>query len=115
MKIFKSYGFWTAFAGAVVILINALGDLFGFKIESKLVENVIMAVAGVLVALGVVSMGEKKTKEGQSEENAEEILIEETAQEESVIIKEPSKEDECLTEGKESLAMTQESLAENDN
>lgn len=60
MKIFKSYGFWTAFAGAVVILVNALGDLFGFKIESKLIENAIMAVAGVLVALGVVSMGTKK-------------------------------------------------------
>ncbi|MBO5395173.1 MAG: hypothetical protein J6A28_04685 [Clostridia bacterium] len=75
MKIFKSYGFWTAFAGAVVILINALGDLFGFKIESKLVENVIMAIAGVLVTLGVVSIGNKKfgsqeEKVGESEEAA---------------------------------------------
>jgi len=33
MKIFKSYGFWTAFAGAVVILVNSLGQLFGFSIE----------------------------------------------------------------------------------
>ncbi|MBQ8908794.1 MAG: hypothetical protein IJY90_00680 [Clostridia bacterium] len=68
MKIFKTYGFWTAFAGAVVILINALGDLFGFKIESKLVENVIMAVAGVLVALGVVSMSGTKKEDAQEAE-----------------------------------------------
>ena len=66
MKIFKSYGFWTAFAGAVVILVNSLGELFGFKIESKLIENVILAVAGVLVALGVVSMNGKDKQEGEN-------------------------------------------------
>ena len=76
MKIFRSYGFWTAFAGAVVIFINALGELFGFKIESKLIENVIMALAGVLVALGVVSMGNKK--EGISGETATEAESEKT-------------------------------------
>ena len=67
MKIFKSYGFWTAFAGAVVILVNSLGQLFGFSIESKLIENVILAFAGVLVALGVVSM-EKGKEEPEKEQ-----------------------------------------------
>ncbi|MBE7074038.1 MAG: hypothetical protein E7379_03000 [Clostridiales bacterium] len=70
MKIFKSYGFWTAFAGAVVLLVNALGELFGFSIESKLIENVILAFAGVLVVLGVVSMnGEKKAEQDEKGEN----------------------------------------------
>jgi len=79
MKLFKSYGFWTTLAGAVVILMNALGELFGFAIESKLIENVIMAVAGVLVALGIVSInGGSKKQEGEedkqiaNENNAEE-------------------------------------------
>ena len=69
MKIFKSYGFWTAFAGAVVILVNSLGQLFGFSIESKLIENAILAFAGVLVALGVVSMEKAKTVDDKTEEN----------------------------------------------
>lgn len=69
MKIFKSYGFWTAFAGAVVILVNSLGQLFGFSIESKLIENAILAFAGVLVALGVVSMEKAKTVDDNTEEN----------------------------------------------
>ena len=69
MKIFKSYGFWTAFAGAVVILVNSLGQLFGFSIESKLIENVILAFAGVLVALGVVSMEKAKTVDDKADEN----------------------------------------------
>ena len=72
MKIFKSYGFWTAFAGAVVILVNSLGQLFGFSIESKLIENVILAFAGVLVALGVVSM-----EKGKSDPEKEQIPQEE--------------------------------------
>lgn len=80
MKIFKSYGFWTAFAGAVVILVNALGELFGFKIESKLIENVIMAIAGVLVALGVVSMGTKKESEETQKDEMQKQTEENTDQ-----------------------------------
>lgn len=53
---FKSYGFWTALAGAVVVFVEALGKCFGFAVESELVSGVIMAIAGVLVVLGVVTM-----------------------------------------------------------
>lgn len=115
MKIFKSYGFWTALAGAVVILINALGDLFGFKIESKLVENVIMAVAGVLVALGVVSMGEKKEQEGQIVDNEESLSCEEQTQDESVIINDASKESEGDMEEKAGKMSADNSSTEQDN
>ena len=78
MKIFKSYGFWTAFAGAVVILVNSLGQLFGFSIESKLIENVILAFAGVLVALGVVSMEKAKNEPENESENEGEKIEEQT-------------------------------------
>ena len=84
MKKFKSYGFWTAFSGAVIVFLNALGDLCGFQIESELVSNLIMAVAGILVAVGVVTMGEKKTNqssqtdEPQQEDQGQEENIEQT-------------------------------------
>ena len=67
----KSYGFWTALAGAVVVLINALGKAFGFSIDNEVVTNVIMAIAGVLVVLGVVTMSKGEDgnqQEGKSEE-----------------------------------------------
>ena len=66
----KSYGFWTALAGAVVVLINALGKAFGFSIDNEVVTNLIMAIAGVLVVLGVVTMpkGEDGNQQGESEE-----------------------------------------------
>lgn len=60
----KSFGFWTALAGAAVVLVNALGSAFGFHVEEELVRDIIMAVAGVLVVLGVVTMpkGDKQDK-----------------------------------------------------
>ena len=67
----KSYGFWTALAGAVVMLVNALGQMFGFSVDNEIITNVIMAIAGLLVVLGVVTMpkGEDgNQQEGKSEE-----------------------------------------------
>ena len=53
-KLVKSYGFWTALAGAVVVLVQALGKLFGFSIAEEVVSNLIMSIAGILVVFGVV-------------------------------------------------------------
>ncbi len=73
----KSYSFWTALSGAVVVLLQAIGDCFGFSIQSELVSGIIMAIAGVLVVFGVVSMPNKdgstdKESEGQTEHQTEE-------------------------------------------
>ncbi len=70
----KSYGFWTALAGAMVVLVDALGDLFGFSVSDELVSGVVMAVAGVLVVLGVVTMpkGEKKPPSEETDKDDEE-------------------------------------------
>ncbi len=72
----KSYSFWTALSGAVVVLLQALGDCFGFSIQSELVSGIIMAIAGVLVVFGVVSMpknadnkDDNTTEEAQSKED----------------------------------------------
>ncbi len=71
---FKSYSFWTALAGAVVVLLNALGDCFGFSVDNDLVKGLIMAVAGVLVVLGIVTMPNNDDSTGQDkvEENKDE-------------------------------------------
>ncbi len=51
----KSYTFWIGLSGAVVILVQSVGKLFGFDIQGNLIENVIMSICGVLVVLGIVS------------------------------------------------------------
>ncbi|MBP3431687.1 MAG: hypothetical protein J6K39_02405 [Clostridia bacterium] len=66
-----NYSFWVGFSGAVVILLNAFGKAFGFSIENKVVEDCIMAVAGLLVVLGLV-VKKNPTVENKDEKNKNE-------------------------------------------
>ena len=69
MKIFKSYGFWTALSGALVMLINAIGKCFGFSVEEQIISDIVMAVAGVLVVFGVVAMPKGENTKKEQDEN----------------------------------------------
>ena len=53
-KKIKNYSFWVSLSASVILLITALGNAFGFKIEDKIVNDIIMSIAGVLVVLGIV-------------------------------------------------------------
>ncbi len=70
-KRFSKYSFWVSLSGAIVILLNAFGKAFGFSIDNKLVEDCIMAVAGVLVVLGLVGGVSGKTGENKNEKDEE--------------------------------------------
>ena len=72
MKKIKSYGFWVALSGAVVLLVNSLGEIFGFAVEDQVISNLIMAVAGVLIVLGVVNMPSKEELEEIEDQKTEE-------------------------------------------
>ncbi len=76
-KKIRSYSFWLGLSGALVLLINSLGNVFGFKIENQIVEDLVMSVAGVLAVLGIVVMPstkrtDKKIDKFSSNENKEE-------------------------------------------
>ena len=73
-KKFKSYSFWISLSGAIVLLFNCFGRAFGFKIENRVVEDCIMAIAGFLVMLGIVTMDVdgQDEKEKREEDNNEE-------------------------------------------
>lgn len=69
-KLIKTYGFWTALAGAIVVLVNAIGKACGFFVEEETISDIIMAIAGVLVVFGIVSM--PKQVKGKEDPNKEE-------------------------------------------
>lgn len=52
----KNYSFWIGLSGAVVVLVEAIGKAFGFIPDGQIISDIIMAIAGVLVIFGVVSM-----------------------------------------------------------
>ena len=60
-KKIKSYGFWVSLSSALVLLATSLGNAFGFEIENKIIEDVVMSVAGLLAVFGIVSMNKKST------------------------------------------------------
>jgi len=68
-KLIKSYKFWSCLAGACGVLGVSLFKMFGKEINSKLVEDFIMAICGVLVVFGVVAKPKK------TENKIEEITI----------------------------------------
>ncbi len=63
MKKIKTYAFWVALSGSIVILVESVAKLFGFSIDSSTIENVIMAICGVLVVLGIVTKDSKSSKQ----------------------------------------------------
>ncbi len=69
-KKFRSYSFWVSLSGAVIILLNAFGRAFGFKIENQIVEDCIMAVAGLLVVLGFCFKAPKEEEQDLENQNS---------------------------------------------
>lgn len=53
-KRIKKYSFWTGLAASLVVLMNVISKAFGFSIDNKLVEDIVMSICGVLMALGIV-------------------------------------------------------------
>ena len=75
----KSYKFWVSLFASIIIFINALGSLCGFKIDEVAMESVIMGFCGVLVVLGIVDKPkanqEQKAQENQPQESEEEKAV----------------------------------------
>lgn len=71
----KSYSFWVSLSGAIVLLVEAIGRVFGFIANADLINNIIMSIAGVLVVFGIVSLPTENQiediVEDESEENEE--------------------------------------------
>ena len=54
MKKFKTYSFWIALMGAIVLLIENLSAIFGFEFNKTIFESVFLSVCGILVVLGII-------------------------------------------------------------
>lgn len=54
MKKYQTTGFWISLTGAVLLVLQNLGEAFGFKINSNLVNTIVSSICGVLVVVGVL-------------------------------------------------------------
>ena len=70
----KTYSFWTGLSAVVVLLCNSIAKCFGFSIDDGLIEDIIMSICGVLVAVGFVCAPKsQKTDTTNTEEIKDEL------------------------------------------
>ncbi len=79
---FKSYTFWISIAGAVILIIQNVGSVFGFAIDEEVFMNIVNSVCGFLVVLGIINNPKKAADE--TDEETDEEIISETEQDSEV-------------------------------
>lgn len=75
-KFFKrmgDYNFWVSLSAGLIILLNAFGNAFGFSIKNQIIEDCVMAVAGMLVVFGIVNMKNDDNDAGDQSEGEQDI------------------------------------------
>jgi len=73
----KTTSFWLGVCGAIVLILESLAGLFGFKISTTLVEEILLSICSVLVLLGIIT---KKSDKVLDEDVTQDELIQELKQ-----------------------------------
>lgn len=66
----KTTGFWLSLTGAIILVLQQLGQAFGFSVNSDIINGIVSAVCGVMVVLGVLIP--TKNKESENNNNLDE-------------------------------------------
>lgn len=78
----KTYSFWTGLSAAVVLLCNSIAKCFGFSIDDGFIEDIIMSICGVLVAVGFVCAPKSQKSDTTNTEEIKDELTEALDEEE---------------------------------
>lgn len=65
----KSYSFWVGLSGTIVAIVQAIGKAVGFIPDGEIISNIILGIAGILVAFGVVSKPKVNSENEMQNEN----------------------------------------------
>lgn len=78
----KNYGFWMSLTGAVILVLQTIGKIVGFSIDSVAIESVVSSICGVLIILGIINNPTKgkwyvdgTTKEENTQEEKKEDSV----------------------------------------
>ena len=66
-------------SGAVVILINKIGQIFGFSVDSEIFNGIVDGICGVLIVFGIITLSKGETRFGdkklpQIQKNADDSI-----------------------------------------
>lgn len=63
---FKTYSFWMSVCAAVVLLLNNLGNAFGFSFDNEVFTAIVDSVCGVLVVFGILTMSKNDKEDDEN-------------------------------------------------
>ncbi|HAJ77698.1 MAG TPA: hypothetical protein DCO89_01340 [Clostridiales bacterium] len=75
---FKSYSFWMSATAAVILVINNIGKILNFEVDSKIITQIVDSICGVLILFGVISMSKSENKDEKIEGEVDEIKSDES-------------------------------------
>ena len=55
----KTYNFWISLVSAILLIVQVIGDKYGFSVDSGLVIDITTGVCGIFVILGIISTPQK--------------------------------------------------------
>lgn len=58
----RTYNFWISLSSAILLFVRVIGQHFGFEIDSTLFMDIVTALCGILVVLGIIIMPTNVTK-----------------------------------------------------
>lgn len=59
----KSYKFWVAVSCCIVLIVDMLSEIIGFKIDRYLMISLLSSVCMILISMGVISAENDITKD----------------------------------------------------
>lgn len=104
MSKLKSYNFWIKLASASLLLLRIIGSKLGYEIDSILFMDIVTAVAGILVVMGIISAPTVITTKNGEEIMKEEIQVINEVTDQSEIVTEHINDQiiDSVSEGKKS-------------
>lgn len=69
-KKWTSSAFWLSVTGALIVVINALANVFHFKVDEVAITSIATSVIGLLVVLGILTKDTKKQEIKKENNNA---------------------------------------------
>lgn len=65
--VYKTYSFWLGLSSAILLLVQAIGEPLGLKINEAQYMAIINAILGVFVVLGIISNPSSKVDNRQDD------------------------------------------------
>ena len=81
----KSYSFWISLGSAIILILNLIGNKFGFNIDSGFASDLLTSLCSILVLLGIIVTPTSITLNSSQKENLPIFKDEENNQEENIV------------------------------